>query len=74
MDWKSLTTPACLPITTDYFPDERSLQKDYFLFEYSILPDDIGTPEEPGGAAHRQLTTREVFTEMVSQRLSQVSY
>jgi hypothetical protein len=26
VDWKSLTIPACLPITTDYFPDERSLQ------------------------------------------------
>ncbi|XP_043241781.1 GATOR complex protein Iml1-like isoform X2 [Amphibalanus amphitrite] len=71
VDWKSLTTPACLPITTDYFPDERSLQKDYFLFEYSILPDDVGGCAEDVGGAHRQLTTREVFTEMVSQRLCQ---
>ncbi|XP_037068810.1 LOW QUALITY PROTEIN: GATOR complex protein Iml1-like [Pollicipes pollicipes] len=70
VDWKSLTTPACLPITTDYFPDERSLQKDYLLTEYSILPDDINSPED-AGAAHRQLSTREVFTEMVSQRLCQ---
>ncbi|CAL4145462.1 unnamed protein product, partial [Meganyctiphanes norvegica] len=22
VDWKSLTLPACLPITTDYFPDD----------------------------------------------------
>ncbi|KAF0301331.1 GATOR complex protein DEPDC5 [Amphibalanus amphitrite] len=73
VDWKSLTTPACLPITTDYFPDERSLQKDYFLFEYSILPDDVGGCAEDVGGAHRQLTTREVFTEMVSQRLCQVT-
>ena len=41
VDWKSLTVPACLPITTDYFPDERSLQVDYLVSDYSLLPDDV---------------------------------
>ena len=41
MDWKSLVIPACLPITTDYFPDQRSLQNDYVLSDYSLLPEDI---------------------------------
>nr|KAG5702348.1 hypothetical protein BaRGS_003015 [Batillaria attramentaria] len=41
VDWKSLTVPASLPITTDYFPDERSLKYDYVLADYSLLPDDV---------------------------------
>ena len=39
MDWKSMTMPASLPITTDYFPDKRSLQIDYVLADYSIEPE-----------------------------------
>ena len=33
-----MTMPASLPITTDYFPDKRSLQIDYVLSEYSMEP------------------------------------
>ena len=29
VDWKSLTLPACLPLTTDYYPDSQSLQYNY---------------------------------------------
>lgn len=38
VDWKSLTTPACLPITTDYFPDRQTLQNDYTEGCYDLLP------------------------------------
>ena len=38
VDWKSLTTPACLPLTTDYFPDKQSLQNDYTEGCYDLLP------------------------------------
>ena len=31
VDWKSLTIPASLPITTDYFPKKRSLVNDYLV-------------------------------------------
>ena len=41
MDWKSMTSPASLPITTDYFPDKHSLQTDYVTAEYSLLPEDV---------------------------------
>ena len=34
-----MTMPASLPITTDYFPDKRSLQIDYVLSDYSIEPE-----------------------------------
>ena len=31
VDWKSITYPACLPITTDYLPDQRTLDTEYFI-------------------------------------------
>ena len=43
MDWKSMTVPASLPITTDYFPDKRSLHNDYLVSEYKLLPDDVNS-------------------------------
>ena len=30
VDWKSLTEPACLPITVDFFPSELRLNQDYY--------------------------------------------
>jgi len=72
VDWKSLTIPACLPITTDYFPDERSLQIDYVVSDYSLLPDDVNADYAQQRVVYRRpLTTREVFSELVSQRLAQ---
>ena len=29
LDWKSVTLPACLPLTTDFFPSEATLNRDY---------------------------------------------
>jgi hypothetical protein len=75
VDWKSLTIPACLPITTDYFPDKRSLQNDYVVSDYNLLPDDVNADFAQQRAIYKKpLTTAEVFKELVSQRLAQVSY
>lgn len=41
MDWKSMTLPASLPITTDFFPEKRSLQIDYVLADYNIDPEAV---------------------------------
>ena len=72
MDWKSLTIPASLPITTDYFPDDRSLQVDYVVSDYSLLPDDVNADYAQQRVVYRRpLTTKEVFSELVSQRLAQ---
>ncbi|KAK6638354.1 hypothetical protein RUM44_008783 [Polyplax serrata] len=72
VDWKSLTIPACLPITTDYFPDKRSLQYDYLLSDYNLLPDDVNADFAQRRAVYKKpLTTKEVFKELVSQRLAQ---
>uniref|UniRef100_A0A1I8PYI3 DEP domain-containing protein n=1 Tax=Stomoxys calcitrans TaxID=35570 RepID=A0A1I8PYI3_STOCA len=72
VDWKSLTIPACLPITTDYFPDKRSLHNDYVISDYTLLPDDVNSDYANSRAIYRKpLTTEEVCTEIVSQRLAQ---
>lgn len=73
VDWKSLTIPACLPITTDYFPDQRSLHNDYVVSDYTLLPDSVNAEYAADRAIYRKpLTTDEVFKELVSQRLAQV--
>ena len=38
VDWKSLTIPASLPLTTDYFPSDISLMNDYLVNEYDLMP------------------------------------
>ena len=43
VDWKSLTIPASLPITTDYLPEPISLRNDYVVANYSLLPDDVNS-------------------------------
>lgn len=74
MDWKSLVVPACLPITTDYFPDEICLKTDYLFSDYNLLPDDVNADYARKRAIYRPpLKTREVFFELISQRLAQVS-
>uniref|UniRef100_A0A8D0HIE0 DEP domain-containing protein 5 n=1 Tax=Sphenodon punctatus TaxID=8508 RepID=A0A8D0HIE0_SPHPU len=68
VDWKSLTTPACLPLTTDYFPDRQSLQNDYTEGCYDLLPEaDIERRDEEGV----QMTAQQVFEEFICQRLMQ---
>ncbi|XP_053135498.1 GATOR complex protein DEPDC5 isoform X4 [Hemicordylus capensis] len=68
VDWKSLTTPACLPLTTDYFPDRQSLQNDYTEGCYDLLPEaDLDRRDEDGV----QMTAQQVFEEFICQRLMQ---
>ncbi|OTF73684.1 DUF3608 domain-containing protein [Euroglyphus maynei] len=40
VDWKSLVMPACLPITTDFLPDKRTLEQDYVTHIYDLLPEE----------------------------------
>ena len=39
VDWKSLTIPACLPVTTDYNPDQRLLDNHYLVYTYDLYLD-----------------------------------
>jgi len=73
VDWKSLVFPACLPITTDYFPDEVTLQSYYLFSNYNLLPDYVNAEVALQRAVYRQpLSALEVFYQMICQRLSQV--
>lgn len=64
--------PACLPITTDYFPDKRALNNDYVVSDYTLLPDDVNADYASNRAVYQKpLTTAEVFKELISQRLAQ---
>ncbi|KAG4066905.1 hypothetical protein HA402_009007 [Bradysia odoriphaga] len=72
VDWKSLTIPACLPITTDYFPDKRSLHNDYVVSDYTLLPEGVYDEYAQNRAVYRKpLSTEDVFKELISQRLAQ---
>lgn len=67
-----MTIPACLPITTDFFPEESALQNDYVFSVYTLLPEDINMDFSVIRGSYKQpLTARDVFRELVSQRLSQ---
>jgi DEP domain-containing protein 5 len=37
--WKSLVTPACLPLTVDYFPSAAELETCYDVFSWDFLVD-----------------------------------
>lgn len=69
VDWKSLTIPASLPITTDYFPGLKSLEDDFLFAEYFLKPEDLMPDKEP--LATTPLTLQQLFRELVSQRLVQ---
>ena len=73
MDWKSITYPACLPITTDYRPDERSLDIDYVISQYNLTPVELSDMVAARSPVPQRapLSTREVFLELISQRLAQ---
>lgn len=74
VDWKSMVYPACLPITTDFFPDNVNLQSFYVFSNYNLLPEDVNAEFSLKRAVYRQpLLTLEVFYQMICQRLSQVS-
>ena len=76
VDWKALTRPACLPVTTDYFPSERTLADDYTVNHYTLLPsqDAESHDELESQQSHPRLTSIQCFKELISQRLSKVRW
>eukprot|EP00057_Strongylocentrotus_purpuratus_P028669 XP_011683143.1 PREDICTED: DEP domain-containing protein 5 [Strongylocentrotus purpuratus] len=63
VDWKSLTATACLPVSTDFYPDRLSLERDFLEFNYELLAEeDIIGPF---------MTVEAIFQELISQRLLQ---
>ena len=71
VDWKSLTTTACFPITTDYYPERCVLDADYEEAPYNLdafsFIEDIKEEDDKV-----KETLVNVVQELVSQRLIQV--
>ncbi|KAL4943907.1 vacuolar membrane-associated protein iml1 [Aspergillus oleicola] len=61
--WKSLKSPAVLPLTTEEFPTESELRNDYLQTPYRVSPNDEEGIEAPK-------TTGLLLREMISLRLS----
>ncbi|KAI9205484.1 uncharacterized protein BJ171DRAFT_61793 [Polychytrium aggregatum] len=78
-NWKSLCTPACLPLTTDYFPminepanGSKSNASESLYREYSYL---VSPSEDIGPYQVNNITEQErvaiLLIELIAQRLSQ---
>ena len=77
LDWTSITEPACLPITTDFFPDNSTLSRDYLEYHSALIVNSYNEEEESHVVRgwrcdHQYVSTIQAFKEMISQRLSQV--
>ncbi|EWC48619.1 hypothetical protein DRE_01841 [Drechslerella stenobrocha 248] len=64
MKWKSLCSPAALPLTTEYFPTLEQLANEYSQSPYVIAQNDDDDADEISR------NRKELVREMVSQRLS----
>ncbi|KAI7907009.1 uncharacterized protein BX663DRAFT_494494 [Cokeromyces recurvatus] len=70
--WKSLTTPACLPLTTDYFPSHEELTFRYNHYMYTVSASEDTNLYQAGDrnlSEHKK--TENLLIEMLSQRLAQ---
>ncbi|KAF7723038.1 vacuolar membrane-associated protein iml1 [Apophysomyces ossiformis] len=70
--WKSLSTPACLPLTTDYFPSNEELKMFYNHYMYTVSASEDANLYQAGDRSlseHKK--TANLLTEMLSQRLAQ---
>ena len=47
VDWSSLTEPACLPITVDYFPSKNKLEQDYYESPSKLVVSSYGSENTP---------------------------
>eukprot|EP00794_Sanderia_malayensis_P014226 gene14226-15709_t len=73
VDWKSLSIPACLPLTTDYFPDQKIFENDYCWYNYTIIMDDNSARLSSDEKCPKRckMTARDKFLEAISQRVGQ---
>ncbi|KAL1922356.1 uncharacterized protein VTP21DRAFT_9895 [Calcarisporiella thermophila] len=69
IDWTSLCMPACLPLTTEYFPTQEELSTQFREYTYTISPSDEGTIYTDYMSHQRKIEY--LLKELVGQRLSQ---
>jgi hypothetical protein len=70
--WKSLTIPACLPLTTDFSPNKKVWRERFVCASnYSLLLDDIRDQYSfINYNSSEQITMKVVFPELVGHRLA----
>ncbi len=69
--WKSLTTPACLPLTTDFFPTGKIWEDKFAAFgDYSLILDDIRDQYGYSRYVYAEIKMEQVFYELVGHRLA----
>ena len=78
MDWTSFVEPACLPLTTDFYPDNSTLARDYTDYPTNLTVNAYGEVYESEVSLgwrsnHLNMSTIQAFKEMISQRLLQVT-
>jgi hypothetical protein len=69
-NWKSLCSPACLPLTIEYFPTADELSEFYLEYTYTVSPafdDSKGNRDDKG--ENRKIEA--LLIELISQRLAQ---
>ena len=79
--WKSMVTPACLPLTVEHFPTKSELGTSYDIFSYDFVVEPpemrsflVKPPVIPKGASRdevRRAWASSVMREMVALRLAQ---
>ena len=79
--WKSMVTPACLPLTVEHFPTKSELETSYDIFSYDFVVDPpemrsflVKPPPTPKGASRdeaRRAWAASIMREMVALRLAQ---
>ncbi|ORY00219.1 hypothetical protein K493DRAFT_392196 [Basidiobolus meristosporus CBS 931.73] len=70
--WTSLCTPACLPLTTDYFPTTDELADFYQEYTYTVSPnEEISAFSYQDTPISDQSITERLLLDMISQRLAQ---
>ena len=76
--WKSMVTPACLPLTVEHFPTRSELETSYDIFSYDFVVDMrsflVKPPVIPKGASRdetRRAMAASIMREMVALRLAQ---
>ena len=83
-DWEAVVMPACLPITTDYFPSQKELEQKFSEYNYDLIQyssPDIGEHDDdddslvvasPWSSPRKHMGPIESLREVISQRISLV--
>jgi len=79
--WKSMVTPACLPLTVEHFPTKSELETSYGIFSYDFVVDPpemrsflVKPPVIQKGASRdeaRKAWAASIMREMIALRLAQ---